>query len=620
MKKRNLLLTLASSLLLVGCSNAGTTSSTLNPTSSSSEDEVTINSDKNYDSDQTSAIVTDEGTSNDFDSSEIQEETVETPSEYDTFENNEIAGEGKYYLKGEYPSINITAAKNSEIYVFLDGVSINSSEGIAFGSSKAITLHLVLLNGSKNTIINDYVDTNAFHVKGNVYISGEGTLDITSKQKNGLKVSKDLFVYEGVTLNVKGYNHAIAARSVTADGANINVISETKDGLQLECDEDVTEYTAEQGYAYLNDINFTADTYGDGIQAETYVYIAGGTYDITTHGEFVAYSSSALTEYDLTTDDFKYVKSGNSYKRVAKDEIRSLSSSYYALKNSVKGVKAGAIEYDSDGDGEDDSEVTTGDYRIYVAHLANITIDSTDDCFHCNYGQVDVDSANLNLTTFDDGIHADYDLNVNNASIQINNSYEGLEGANVTVKGENTNIVSVSQDDGINAASDYVSNTSIKIEDGYLRVYASGDGLDANTALYLNGGTIIVEGPGSGNGSLDADQIYFNGGVVLSCSTSGMTERMSAKQYTFLYQGSTIAAGTKVSVIDSDNNALFSYTLKQSCNQIIFSHPDMKAGATYRILSGSTSLASITMTSTFVTVGNAGGGGGGGGGRPGGPR
>ena len=80
MKKRNLLLTLASSLLLLGCSNAGTTSSTLNPTSSSNEDEVTINSDKNYDSDQTSAIVTDEGTSNDFDSSEIQEEIAANSS------------------------------------------------------------------------------------------------------------------------------------------------------------------------------------------------------------------------------------------------------------------------------------------------------------------------------------------------------------------------------------------------------------------------------------------------------------------------------------------------------------------------------------------------------------
>ena len=37
----------------------------------------------------------------------------------------------------------------------------------------------------------------------------------------------------------------------------------------------------------------------------------------------------------------------------------------------------------------------------------------------------------------------------------------------------------------------------------------------------------------SGNGSLDADKIYFEGGIVFACSTSGMTEQMTASQNTF---------------------------------------------------------------------------------------
>ena len=406
---------------------------------------------------------------------------------------------------------------------------------------------------------------------------------------------------------------------MTADSCAISAISQTKDGIQVECDDGVVSFTNEQGFIYLSHVTFTADTYGDGMQADTYVYISGGQYNITTHGEFVSYSSSALSEYGLSSDDFKYVKSGNTYKRVAKDEIHGLSSSYYALKNSVKGIKAGAIEYDSNDDGEDDVTVTNGEYQVYIAHLANLNINSTDDCIHTNYGSTTIDSANLELETFDDGIHADYNLLVNNSSIGITNSYEGLEGGNVTINGENTNIISNSQDDGINAASDLVSTNTININEGYLRVFASGDGLDANTALYLNGGTVIVEGPGRGNGSLDADQIYFNGGVVMACSTSGMTERMSATQYTFVWQGSTINSGVKVSVIDDENNALFSYTLKQSGNQIIFSHPDMQANQTYRLVSESTVVASITMSSTLVTSGtNQGGPGGGGPGGPGG--
>ena len=599
MKKRNLLILLTSFLLLFGC--ASTTGGLGN-----------ITDDNNHDVDDTDDV-TDDGDENEHDEKDTGEENIEEPSEYDSFTDGTITSAGKYYLKGEYSSISITASKGSELYIFLDGVTIASNEGIAFGSSKQIKLHLVLLNNSTNIITNDFIDTNAFHVKGDVLISGEGTLNVTSKQKNGLKVSKNLYVYEGVTLNVIGYNHAITAQSITTNGATISVTSETKDGIQLECDTDVTSYTDEQGYAYLVDTKVTADTKGDGIQADTYVYISGGEYNITTHGEFVSYSSSNKSEYGLSDDDFKYVKSGNDYKRVATDEIRNLSSSYYALKNSVKGIKAGAIEYDTDGDDEDDTTVTSGDYQVYIAHLAKLTINSTDDCVHANYGKVIVENSNLDLNTYDDGLHADYDLTVNNASIEISKSYEGLEGANVVVNGSDTNIIANSQDDGINAASDLVSNNNITINNGYIRVYASGDGLDANTSLTINGGTVIVEGPGSGNGSLDANKVYFKGGIVMACSTSGMRESMSATQYTFVWQGSTISSGKKVSIIDSNNDSLFSYTLKQSCNQIIFSHPDMKSGQTYRIVVDSTSLASITMNSLLVTSGSNSGGG------PGGP-
>lgn len=607
MKNNKLIYGLILPLLLAGCSIRR--SSNTNSSGSTS-----FSSEVNYDSDDSELITSDSG-SNDYDSHDTTSEDVDEPDSYDTFTDCTIDAAGNYYLKGEYSSISITAAKNSELYIFLDGVTINSSTGIAFGSSKAITLHLVLLNGSENTIINDFTDTNAFHIKGDVLISGEGTLNITSKQKNGLKVSKDLYVYEGVTLNVKGANHAIAARSLTSNGASINVTTEEggKDGVQLECDSDVIAFTKEQGFAYLVNTNFTSDTYGDGIQADTFVYISGGTYNMTTHGVFVSYSTTNMTTYGLTTDDFKFVKSGDTYKRVATDEIRNLSSSYYALTQSVKGIKAGIIEYDSDSDDVDDKSVTTGDYDIYIAHLANITINSTDDCIHTNYGDLTLTDCNLTLATLDDGAHADYNLNVNNASINITSSYEGLEGAAVTVSGADTNIVSVSGDDGINAASDLTSTNTIVINDGYLRVYASGDGLDANTSLTINGGTVIVEGPGSGNGSLDADKINFNGGIVFACSTSGMRESMTAKQYTFVWQGSTIASNTKVSIVNSSNEAIFTYTLKQSCNQIIFSHPSMVSGGTYQIYSGSTSLASITMTSTLVTSGSSQGGPGGGG-------
>ena len=564
-----------------------------------------FNSENNYDSDPVSEITSDEG-SMPYDGYEVEEDNIEIPSSFDSFVDNEIKTAGKYYLKGDYPFISITAAKDSEVFIFMDGANINSNTGIAFGSSKAILLHLVLLEGSENVITNDFADTNAFHIKGDVRISGSGKLTINSAQKNGLKVSKDLFIFGSVNLDVTGAGSAIAARSIYSNGATIKATASSKDGLQAEADT-VSEYTQEFGYVYLLNTNLTVKSHGDAIQADTYAYVSGGTHNYKTECEFIPYSTANMTEYGLETDDFKFVKSGSTYKRVAKDQIRQLTSSYYALSNSAKGIKVGALET-SGGD------IITGGYNICVAHLAKVTINSMDDCIHTNYGDVTIDSSNFELDSYDDGIHADYSVNVNNASIQINNSYEGLEGSVVTIDGDNTNIVSNSGDDGINAASDLETKNYIHINGGYLRVYAAGDGLDANTALYLNGGTVIVEGPGSGNGSLDADQIYFNGGIVFACSTSGMTERMSAEQNTFLWQGSSISSGKQVRIVNESGDQLFSYTLKQSCNQIIFSHKDLTLNNKYTIYSDSTSITTITMTSSLTKVGNSQGGGGGGGG------
>lgn len=227
---------------------------------------------------------------------------------------------------------------------------------------------------------------------------------------------------------------------------------------------------------------------------------------------------------------------------------------------------------------------------------------------------------NLTITTSDDGIHADYDTTINNASIVVNDSYEGIEGQNVTINGENTNIVVNSQDDGINAASDFGSTFVCTINEGYVRCKAGGDGLDANTNLIINGGTVIVEGPGSGNGSLDADRVSINGGIVFACSNNGMLENMSATQPTFIYNGSSQAANSVISVTDAANDdvALFTYTLKIACTQIIFSAPGMTVGKTYTIFNGETEVVDINMTSSVTKVGSSGGGPGGGGGGPGG--
>lgn len=607
MKKKLLILAL-STLLMIGCSskNGPTNQDGSSDNNPSADNNPSFSTDDDPMSD-----ISDGGTSNEYDADPFIEDDIATPTEYDGTNVTEIVNPGKYYLSGTLGKINITVAKNKVVYLFLDGVSVSTQEGIALASENKITAYIVLLNGSENTFVNDYVDTNAIHIKGDIHILGNGTLNVESKQKNGLKASKDLYVSgANVTINATGANHAISARSITATDATINVIAKGKDGIQLEVDGGTSEFTLEEGFAKLKNIKFTADTYGDGIQANTYLYISGGTYNITTHGVFVPYTDGNKTTYELEDKDFKFVASDDSYKRVATDEIRTLTDKYYALTQSTKGLKVSEIEVD-EGYAE-------GDYKLYIAHGAKVTISSTDDCIYANYGNVVVEESNLFLYTFDDGVHADYNVDVKNSRVEISRSYEGLEGAVVTVDGDDTNIVIYAEDDGINAASDLSNTNNIYIKAGYLRVYASGDGLDANTALYLQGGKVIVEGPGRDNGSLDAEQIYFEGGIVFACSTNGMRERMTATQNAFVYQGqTTMYAGNEVSIVDSENNNIYSYELRQSCTQIIFSSSALTLHATYKIMYRGNALATFEMTSSVTNVGNSGGPGGGGhGGHP----
>ena len=129
MKKMHMLTLLTASLLLGACSsfNGG--------------GQIVINNDSNYYNDKSVTIVDNEE-ENDYDTDKggETESNVETPETFDELENNVISAGGNYRLSGEYASVSITATKNSEVYVFLDGVSINSTTGIAFGSSNKITL------------------------------------------------------------------------------------------------------------------------------------------------------------------------------------------------------------------------------------------------------------------------------------------------------------------------------------------------------------------------------------------------------------------------------------------------------------------------------------------------
>lgn len=530
-----------------------------------------------------------------------------------------ISSAGSYILSSDYmQGITINANKDDTIHLYLNNANIygNSTSGI-IKSEKAINLIITVIDGTTNTISSSTDTTesfNAVHVKGNLSINGTGTLNITASASgsSGIKVSKTCTIVDA-DISITSTKHGISAEAIVVEDANISITGSTtdsKDGLHSECDYDnkkgtTYEFSLDSGYVVLKNSNYTCSVYGDGIDADTFVYIDGGSYDINTIENFVKYSDENKQTYELSDDDFRYIKNGTQYLKVASDYNGNLTSRY-ALAQSCKGIKVGEIDYDTDGDDIDDTTITENTNYTILIISGNFDIESTDDAIHSNSGCTFVKDGTILINTCDDGITSDLLSQIDGGQITIESCYEGIEGAYIKINGGTIKINSF--DDGINSASDDTTiQEYIIITGGQIEVSAVGDGLDSNGSILITGGTTIVHGPTSGgDGALDAETgIIVQGGNLVAYSSLGMVETPSSNstQYVISYgQNSQIASGTVVTLKDSNSNEILTFTTQKTCGSIIISSPSITNGSTYTLEIGQTT-CDITISNIITQVG-----------------
>lgn len=510
-----------------------------------------------------------------------------------------ITSAGSYILTGAYAGITVSVGDGETVHLFLNNATISGGAGIAISNTnKKSTLIITACENTENEVASTTDDVNAIHVKGTLKINGTGTINVSAK-KNGIKVSKGLSIADS-TINLTAGNHALSARFIEAENAKINVLSAGKDALNAECDEETQGFTLDEGYVSLKSSKVFASVSGDGIQADTFVYITGGSVDIETSAMFVSYSAESMATYDLSEDDFRYIKSGDTYKKI--DDVAT-KGARYAMIQSAKGVKCGEIKYEIDGT---EYAVTKNSNYFIVIDGARVKINSSDDAIHTNSGNVLIKGGTLDLTTLDDGIHADELVKIDGGEITVNGSYEGIEGAYVEIGGGTIYITA--SDDGINAASDDESvNEHIIISGGTITVDASGDGLDSNGTIYVSGGTLIVYGPTTGaDTGLDADGgILIDGGNVFVASSKEMLEipASNSKSNVLVYGVNTVPAGSEIILTNADGGEMVRITLKKQAQAIILSMPELATNGTYSLYADENLLASFSVTETITAIG-----------------
>lgn len=491
-----------------------------------------------------------------------------------------IGAEGYYIIRGQWNngSIIVDADEKAKVQLVLAGVRIHSESTAALYVARGDKVFVTLTEGTENTLSNggslqDTIDGTVFS-KPDLTFNGKGSLTVESPGGHGI-VCKDDLVIAGGSYSVCAAGHGVDVNdSFRMKDGSVSVDS-GKDGIHAEDNDN-----EETGFVYISGGSLNIEAEGDGISAAYTMQINDGTIGILAGSGYENGSSHSSDNWG----DFMGGGPGKPGGSGGGPRPRTNAAETEQASTSMKGLKAKAG---------------------LLIGAGVITIDSADDGIHSSAFAV-INGGTIRIASGDDGIHAQTDLTITGGSIDISTSYEGLEAQNVRVT---EGVISlIAKDDGINAAGgtdssggggrDQMhggpgfmggsSDGSIIIDGGQLYIQSSGDGMDANGYLEINGGTTVVCGPNSGDtATLDFDTTgTINGGIFIGTGSSFMAQTFSDNQQGVLAVQASQFSGVTITVTDRDGNVLLTHEPKLDFSVFIFSAPELVSGQTYQITIG----------------------------------
>lgn len=567
-----------------------------------------------------------------------------------------ISKEGCYLISGELEDgqIIVDAGDSDKVQLVLDKASIHCSTGSAILVRNADKVKVTLAADSENELsdgteyqTDDDNPDAALFSKDDLVINGSGSLTVQGNYKHGIAGNDDL-VITGGRLTVNSLSHALRGKDSVAILDGTFVLTSQKDGIQASNTEDSTK-----GWVQSDGGNFTIQSSGDGIQAETNLSIYDGSFTITSGG-------GAVNGADHTENrGGGFGRPGGNRPDSANGQTSPEMSSQPAEcgqtpsempsqpaegEQSSSGNESDYSELifdpdDFDDTSTDDSDTTVSTKGIKAGNALLIqqgtfVIDSADDAIHSNYS-VTIDGGSFQLSSGDDGIHAEAYLNINGGTTTIAESYEGLEAAQIHISGGTTQVFS--SDDGLNATGgssfelvdgllvlkdisssdteqtfggrggmfEVEDNCDITISGGNLTVTTSnGDGIDSNGSLNVSGGTVLVFGSSSGGeGALDyTGSSSISGGTLVALGSSGMAQSMEPddSHATLMVTWDEVQpAGTRLTLYTQQGEILCSLQSTNSFQTAVIGTDSLSAGQKVSLYTGGT----VNSDSQLLTMG-----------------
>lgn len=511
-----------------------------------------------------------------------------------------ITSAGKYVISGETDNGQIyVAAGENQVHLILNGVKIHCEKSAPIylnnGKKTVITLADNTVNeltDGKNyeysvtetdetTGETKYEPNAALFSKKALTINGNGSLEVVSKNNNGIGCKDELKIMSG-NIKVQAVNNAIRGNDfvVIKDG-KITAVSESGDGIKS-----TKEDSAEKGFVYIEGGNINVEAYEDALQAVTLLAVKGGNLTLSADDDGMHCDNTLL----ITGGETQILKS------------------YEGIEAKVINISGGKTYVQSKDDGLNSTAGNNTESN------GNVRQQITDNVGDFSDGKF-LGARPEGIGRFPEGGRPDF-----GNRIPGENPFDGGFGG---------------------GSMQYNSECKIDISGGYLYVDADGDGIDSNGDLTVSGGTVIVNGPtNNGNGALDANgTILVNGGFLIAVGSSGMAEYpagTSAQNVIAVTLSSKQQAGSVLRIEEETGADLLNFASAKSYNSIVFSSPDIKNGKTYTVyaggeysggeendglmangtFSGGTSAGSVTVSQIVSNIGNGGGGMFGGGQRP----
>ncbi|MDE7282412.1 MAG: carbohydrate-binding domain-containing protein [Lachnospiraceae bacterium] len=407
------------------------------------------------------------------------------------------------------------------------------------------------------------------------------------------------------------------SKGVVIDGSTVTISKEgdyilsgtLSDGMII-IDVDKTEKVQ----LVLNGVNINSDT-SAAIYVKNadkvFVTLADGTVNtLSNGGSFMAIDDNNIDAVIFSKDDLTLNGTGSltitspaGHGVVSKDDL-VITNGGYDITASSHGLA-----------GKDSVAIADGSFNIEAGKDAIHSANDDDN----TVGNVYIGGGTYVFDVESDGISAINEINIAGGSISIDKSYEGIEGRSINISGGRVDIIS--SDDGLNATdkrgttdnatggnskdfrggmmNDIQSDAIINISGGIININAEGDGIDSNGYITMSGGEIYVSGPSNGgNGALDYGiDAVVSGGIIVAAGQSNMAQNFGYNST----QGSILvntqkqnAAGSDITLLDSEGNTLVAWTIEKSYNSVVVSCPEITAGKSYTLITGETT-TEITM-------------------------